>query len=357
MDLGADADGAAQAADGDLTGEHAAEDFDDEQRALFVVVPRGDHGFAEGQALDLNRWLDVLEAEAVVLDAVAAVGEFGRDLHGHLLAVAEDLEGCGLASLVLQVGEQGGYGVELEAVDGEDLVLGLETGADGGHVGLKGVDLDGGGLHLGDEAELVEGEVVGAALGFDEDLGVGALAVVEVGEGDRLVDVEQGADGYLVPGGVLDGVVVDDEVAGLDAGGGGLGFGGDVVGLGWAADVLLDLVVEHVDAGHEAEGEDEVGEGAGEGDEDALPAGVGVELAGVAGGGFAGVVACHLDVAAEGEEGDAVVGVAALDAEEALAEADGEGLDADAAELGDGEVAKFVDENHDAKDDGKFEDC
>ncbi len=28
-----------------------------------------------------------------------------------------------------------------------------------------------------------------------------------------------------------------------------------------------DLVVEHGDAGHEAEGEDEVGDGAGEGDE------------------------------------------------------------------------------------------
>ena len=63
-----------------------------------------------------------------------------------------------------------------------------------------------------------------------------------------------------------------------------------------------DLVVEHVDAGHEDEGEDEVGEGAGEGYEDALPAGMGVELAGIAGGGFAGIVAGHLDVAAEGQQ-------------------------------------------------------
>ena len=55
--------------------------------------------------------------------------------------------------------------------------------------------------------------------------------------------------------------------------------------MGGAVEVLLDLVVEHGDAGHEAEGEDEVGEGAGEGDEDALPAGMGVELAGVAGAG------------------------------------------------------------------------
>ena len=46
-----------------------------------------------------------------------------------------------------------------------------------------------------------------------------------------------------------------------------------------------------------------------------------------------------------------------LEAEEAFAEADGEDLDADAAELGDGEVAELVDENHDAKDDGKLKDC
>ena len=42
--------------------------------------------------------------------------------------------------------------------------------------------------------------------------------------------------------------------------------------MGGAGDVLLHLVVEHGDDGHEAEGEDEVGHGAGEGDEHALPA-------------------------------------------------------------------------------------
>ncbi len=68
--------------------------------------------------------------------------------------------------------------------------------------------------------------------------------------------------------------------------------------------------MQHGDAGHQAEGEDEVGEGASEGDEDALPAGMRVEVAGI-GGRFAGIVAGHLDVAAEGEQGDAVVGVAA----------------------------------------------
>ena len=74
---------------------------------------------------------------------------------------------------------------------------------------------------------------------------------------------------------------MDDEVAGADAGSRGWGVDRDVVGLGGVAEELLHLVVQHRDAGHEAEGEDEVGEGAGEGDEDALPAGVSVEVAGV----------------------------------------------------------------------------
>ncbi len=255
--------------------------------------------------------------------------------------------------------------MKLEAVDAEDLVTGLKAGVGGGHVGLERVDLDGSVLHLRDDAELLEGEVVGAALVRDKELGVGALAVVDEGERDGLVEIEDGAVGDVVPCGVLDGVVMDDEVAGADAGFGGRGLCVDVVGDGGAVKELLHLVVEHVDAGHEAEGEEEVGDGAGEGDEDALPAGMVVEVAGVVDGGrcFAwGVggeahLAGHLDVAAEGDGGDLVLGVAATEAEETFAEADGEDLDADAAELGDGEVAELVDQNHDAKDDEKFDDC
>ena len=65
----------------------------------------------------------------------------------------------------------------------------------------------------------------------------------------------------------------------------------------------------------------------------------------------------HFDVAAEGDDGDLIFGVATFEAEETFAEADGEDLDTDAAELGDGEVAELVDQNHDAKDDGKLDDC
>ncbi len=243
-----------------------------------------------------------------------------------------------------------------------DLVAGFEAGARGRHVGLERADLDGSLLHLGDETDLVDAEVVGGALGFDEEFGVGALAVVDEGEGNGLVEVQNRAVADVVPGGVFDGVEVDDEIAGADAGFGGGGFGLDVVGDGGAVEELLHFVVQHGDAGHQAEGEDEVGDGAGEGDEHALPARMGVEVAGVIGGvdGVGGravgwlaygleALAGHLDVAAEGNGCDLVVGVAAAEAEEAFAEADGEDLDADSAEFGDGEVAELVNEDHDAR--------
>ena len=68
---------------------------------------------------------------------------------------------------------------------------------------------------------------------------------------------------------------------------------------------------------------------------------------------LAGVLAGHLDVAAQGQQADLVVGVAVLEAEEARAKAEGERLDADAAELGDGKVAELVDHDHDADQDDK----
>jgi hypothetical protein len=81
-----------------------------------------------------------------------------------------------------------------------------------------------------------------------------------------------------------------------------------------------------------------------------------VEFAGIATRSFAGIVAGHLDVTAEGEKRETIVGVAAFEAEEALAEADGEDLDPDTAEFGDGEVAELMDEDHDSKDDSKLDD-
>jgi hypothetical protein len=89
---------------------------------------------------------------------------------------------------------------------------------------------------------------------------------------------------------------------------------------------------------HQHKCQDEVGRGAGQADEHALPAGMVEERAGIvwricrfsAGRlevllrGLAG----HFDVAAQGKQADFVVGFAVLEAEEARPEADGKRLDA-----------------------------
>src|SRR5271168_1683851 len=193
MDLLADADGALKALDRDLPGEETLDDFDDEEGALLVELPGRGEGLAEGQALNSDRRREVAEAEAVFLGAVANVRKFGGDLEREGRSVTKDGEVSGLAGLVLQVGEDGRDGMKLEAVDAEDLVVGLKAGANGWHAGLERVDLDRCVLHLRDEADLFKGEFVRGAFGLDEEFGVGALAVVDEGEGDCLVEIQDGA--------------------------------------------------------------------------------------------------------------------------------------------------------------------
>jgi hypothetical protein len=69
---------------------------------------------------------------------------------------------------------------------------------------------------------------------------------------------------------------------------------------------------------------------------------VGGELGGIACTLLHGVLPAHTDVSAQGQQTDAVVCVAALEAEESLAEADGKDLHADSAELGHRVVAELV---------------
>ena len=90
----------------------------------------------------------------------------------------------------------------------------------------------------------------------------------------------------------------------------------------------------------------------GDGDKDALPAGLREVFVVRPGAFFHDVVARHADVAAERERAQPVVGVAALYTEQPRAETEGENIHADAAELRGDEVAPLVHENHDAEDDG-----
>ena len=62
------------------------------------------------------------------------------------------------------------------------------------------------------------------------------------------------------------------------------------------------------------------------------------------------IFAAHLDVAAERNGVDAVVGFAAAEAHKPFAESNGELLHAHAQQLGHGIVAELVDQDHEAKD-------
>ena len=81
-----------------------------------------------------------------------------------------------------------------------------------------------------------------------------------------------------------------------------------------------------------------------------------VQLAGVVGDLFAGNLARHLDVSAQRQRVDLVFRAAAAEAGDALAEADGKGLDPYAAPLGHGEVAGLMHQHHEAKHHEKFKD-
>jgi len=132
VDLLCDADGAAHLLDGDVVGEEAVEDAEDELGALAIVLVGLDEGLTDGELLDPGGGWAVGEAETVL-----GVGAGGFHLlrgcgEGEVLAVAEDGEGGGLTLVVLEIGEESVDGVGGEVIDADELVAGLETGALGG---------------------------------------------------------------------------------------------------------------------------------------------------------------------------------------------------------------------------------
>ena len=67
---------------------------------------------------------------------------------------------------------------------------------------------------------------------------------------------------------------------------------------------------------------------------------------GIAGALVHGILAAHLHVTAQRNGVDAIVGFAFAEADQPLAESDGELLHANAQQLGHGIVAELVDQNH-----------
>src|SRR6185437_1287866 len=196
---------------------------------------------------------------------VAGVDQLRSYGHGDVLCAAQDIEVYRLALLVREVSQQSGDGAYLMAIEAGDLVIRLQACAIRRTAWLRLENLDRRVLLFGIEPSgdsRIGVHALGGNLGRYSEYGVCALAIVEVGEGNRLVGIDGGLLANVVPRGVVDGVEPHDGVAGLDAGLRRGGGGRDVIGDGGAGLKGADLKVGHVSAGHEAQGEQDVCRGA-----------------------------------------------------------------------------------------------
>ena len=140
----------------------------------------------------------------------------------------------------------------------------------------------------------------------------------------------------------------------------GRGRGGslrDVVSCSETGEILTNLVVHHINGGHQHKRQHKVGEPPASAISMRCQRGWLFELTGVVRHLFAGNLARHFHVSAQWQRIDLVVGAAALEANHPLAEADGEGLHPHAAPLGHREMAKFMHQHHEAEHQKKFKNC
>ena len=143
-------------------------------------------------------------------------------------------------------------------------------------------------------------------------------------ERQRLVSADQLPHFHLFPGGIANAVNLNDMVPGLDAS----LFSGRVV-LNRSYDrrfvhVSGMLVMHHEHAGEQHDRQQNVHYRAGDGDQKTVPARVIHELARIVGVAVHRVLATHLDVAAQRDSVDPVIGLALTETDQTLAEADGE---------------------------------
>ena len=126
----------------------------------------------------------------------------------------------------------------------------------------------------------------------------------------RLIGAESGLDVHLLPIRIFDVVDADDLVPDLNA-----CFFRGRIGIDPSHNRgFIDhggvLVMDHVHAREQRYGEQDVHGWPGQGNEEALPAGMGQKLSRIAGAVVHGIFARHFDVAAERNGADAVVGFA-----------------------------------------------
>ncbi len=167
--------------------------------------------------------------------------------------------------------------------------------------------------------------------------------------GKRLIRTEPHPGLQLFPGGVLDVIDLHDPVARLQAGSGRRGVMLHTFDHRRLVAKNRILVMHHVHGGKQEDGQQNIHRRAGNRNQEAVPPRVGHELGRIAGALVHGILAAHLHVAAQRDGVDAIVGVALAEADQPLAESNGELLHPDPQQLGHGIVAELVDQNHEAQ--------
>src|SRR5580704_3361259 len=143
---------------------------------------------------------------------------------------------------------------------------------------------------------------------------------------------------------------LDDAIAFVQAGFGSGAVGYDVADLGRRGGRDLGEA-DHEESGEHRHSQNDVHGWAGEYDNQTLPARLVQEAARVAGLLVARLLAHHLDVAAQQNEGKAKIGFALLESEQARAESEAERVHLHIEETRGPIVAEFVDQDHDADHD------
>src|ERR1700691_56462 len=221
--------------------------------------------------------------------------------------------------------------MEGQRIDRKNLVASLEAGLGSRHSGLDLADADGVVLHAGHKTHGVKVEVVRSVGVGNHQLRADALPITPDIDGDDLSYVEPRADRDLLPGRVGDIIEASDDIARLKSGRGSGGVIRNKVDIGRLGTKGFHLVMHHVKASHEQQSKQEDRYRTRQTNENALPAGMGVELSRITGGLFTRRFSRHFDVAAKGQEAEPVISVPVAETEKTFAETHREDFDPHAA--------------------------
>ena len=178
-------------------------------------------------------------------------------------------------------------------------------------------------IHLGNNVRLLLNPTQGSILFESNWFGNHCLFKFLVATLDdqieRLIGAKRNFGHHLLPGGIFNAVNPRHAIARLNA-----GLGGWRVGQHPANDCRLVqknriLVTDHVDGGEQPNRQEDVHGGPGYSNNEALPARVGEELAGIPGALVHGILTRHLHVATQRDGTDAVIGLTLAETQQASA--------------------------------------